>query len=137
MRILITGSRTWTDPKAIHDALNEVFFASTCTDHVTVVHGACPRGPDAIAADWVKAIRTAEWLVTEERHPADWRAHGAGAGFRRNAEMVNAGADLCLAFIDPCDNRDCDRTEPHGSHGASHTADLAEKAGIETRRFPS
>lgn len=136
MRILTTGSRSWGDPKAVHEVLNEVFFASNSGDHVTVIHGACPKGADAHVADWVKAIRAAGWLITEERHPADWRAHGAGAGFRRNAEMVNAGADLCLAFIDPCDNRDCGRPEPHGSHGASQTADLAEKAGIRTRRWP-
>jgi hypothetical protein len=37
--------------------------------------------------------------------------------------MVNLGADLVLAFI------------RNGSRGASHTADLAEQAGIETRRF--
>jgi hypothetical protein len=50
--------------------------------------------------------------------------------------MVAAGADLCLAFIDPCTKQGCRKIQPHGSHGASHTADLAEKAGIPTRRFP-
>jgi hypothetical protein len=49
--------------------------------------------------------------------------------------MVNAGADLCAAFLGPCVKAGCDVPQPHASHGGSHCADLAEKAGIDTRRF--
>ncbi|TDD97595.1 SLOG family protein [Actinomadura rubrisoli] len=137
MRILVTGSRAWQDVDAIVDALDEAYFGSQCQEPVTVVHGGCPDGADIMAAAWIRRTRDAGWAITEERHPADWQKHGKAAGFRRNAEMVDAGADLCLAFINPCSKRGCPDPQPHGSHGASHTADLAEKAGIPVRRFPA
>jgi hypothetical protein len=113
-RILVTGSRTWTDTEIIRNALLE----SAAKNWITLVHGACPTGADDIAD---RFGRFCQWQV--ERHPADWGRYGRSAGFRRNAEMVALGADLCLAFI-----RD-------GSKGASNCADLAERAGIEVRRF--
>lgn len=116
MRILVTGSRTWTDSEAIDTAIQNA-IGNQWGPH-QVVHGACPKGADSMA-DWWARYRGLE----VERYPADWDALGKRAGFIRNAEMVALGADLCLAFI------------KDGSKGATHTADLAEKAGIPTRRF--
>ncbi|MFF9003710.1 DciA family protein [Streptomyces achromogenes] len=125
VRILVTGSRTWTRTRTVDDALLgawydaiQVYGAGTA---IVVVHGACPRGADSYADAW--ASRQDARYVSVEPHPADWKNHGRGAGFRRNAEMVQCGADLCLAFI------------KDGSSGATHTADLAEQYGIPTLRF--
>ncbi len=114
-RVLVTGSRTWTDTSTIRDALTTVWGDGT----TILVVGACPTGADHLAEACWRA-----WGGRIERHPADWTRHGRGAGFRRNEHMVTLGADVCLAFI-----RD-------NSPGATHTARLAETAGVPTRRHP-
>jgi len=117
-RILITGSRTWTDRDTIWRVLGDTVAPIDITRETVLVSGACPRGADALAEDWAR-----RYGLTVERHRANWQLEGRRAGFIRNARMVNLGADICLAFI------------KDGSRGASHTARLAEEAGIETRRF--
>jgi SLOG family YspA-like protein len=113
-RILITGSREWTNAGYIAHMLA---IAAQFHPGAVLVHGDC-RGADRIAARiWSR------WGLPTEPHPADWARDGRAAGPIRNAAMVNAGADLCLAFLLP------------GSRGAVHCAELAEQAGITTKRF--
>ncbi len=112
-RVLVTGSRAWTDEEAIAGALAGHWHDG----NALLVTGACPRGADEIAE---RIWRSRGGLV--ERHPADGRT-GRDAGMHRNAAMVALGADVCLAFI-------CD-----GSSGATHAARLAGQAGIPVRRF--
>lgn len=117
-RVLVTGSRSWPHPEQVRQALSELAEPNSL---LTVVHGACPIGADAVADQWARSN-----AFVNERHPANWRPNGTfdrAAGFKRNAEMVALGADICLAFIH------------NHSAGATHTADLAEKAGIPVRRF--
>ncbi len=86
-RHLVTGSRTWHDIPAIERALAVILDRHP--EGVLLVHGACPRGADAIAAAY--AARTPGYQI--EAHPADWHRHGRAAGHRRNAEMIALGAD--------------------------------------------
>lgn len=123
-RILVTGSRDWTDRAAVAGALTAIAAANTFRDRPTViVHGACPTGVDAFADDWARWHARRSPLIEFERHPANWQLEGKRAGFIRNARMVSLGADVCLAFV------------RNGSRGASHTAQLAAEAGIEVRRW--
>ena len=116
-RVLVTGSREWDDVEELRLAL--VHAAILRLDSAVIVHGACPSGADAIAAEWAR-----DYGVQAEEHPADWEQFGKAAGFRRNAEMVALGADLCLAFY----------KQGAGNKGTGHCASLAEKAGIPVRR---
>ena len=56
----------------------------------------------------------------------------AQAGYDRNEVMVAKAAKRggeCVALVAPCTEPRCRRTEPHGTHGASHCADRAHAAG--------
>jgi YspA, cpYpsA-related SLOG family len=120
VRILITGSREWTDWRLLHWALKDA-ARGVRWDEVTVVHGDCPSGADFFAGDFARCAG-----MTEERHPADWDKHGKAAGPIRNQEMVNAGADVCLAFFQP----------GAANRGTRDCASRAERAGIPVRRYP-
>lgn len=112
-RILVTGSRTWTDVAGLRAVL----------DHwrrrlpgAVLVHGDA-RGADRLAAGLWRS-----WGLPTEAHPADWARHGRAAGPLRNQAMVATGARVCLAFI------------RRASSGATGCAHLAEAAGIPAHR---
>ncbi len=139
MRVLVTGSRSWKDTEAIHQALDAVADGARQGGYsgVTVVHGGA-KGADTTAALWVSLRRRQGWPVEGEPHPVagrEWREHGNLAGHRRNQRMVELGADVCLAFINPCESPKCRRPRPHGTHGTEHCADLAEAEGIRVVRI--
>ncbi|MFJ7963172.1 SLOG family protein [Streptomyces sp. NPDC096324] len=127
-RILVTGSRDWQAIGIVRHALTEVLAVRPHDQPIVVVHGDCPTGADIMAKAWALTTFTPACTddyerITEEAHPANWRLNGKAAGPIRNKAMVDKGADVCLAFI------------RNGSRGASHTAALAEQAGIPVRRF--
>jgi len=139
-RVLVTGSRNWPYPTMIYEALNDelgIAAARGYTEFV-VVHGACPTGADAAASYWTQFPNNwPDVSVIEEPHPANWRPNGVkdlAAGFKRNAEMVSLGANACFGFIGACTKPNC-KPWTHGSHGASHCADLAVASGITVRRW--
>jgi hypothetical protein len=123
-RCLVTGSRSWDDEQTIFKALDAVAFGAEGGGYarLVIVHGACPKGGDATADKWIR-LRSGDFPVTAERHPALWEKYPRRAGIIRNESMVALGAHLALAFI-----RD-------GSAGASHCAELADEVGIPLQVF--
>lgn len=122
-RILVTGSRTWTDRQVIREALQQAVkdVGEQHDDYdIVLVHGGA-SGADRMAE--------LEWQLSgllSEKHVPNWNPYGifnAHAGHDRNQKMVRLGADICLAFI-----RD-------NSSGASDCARRAEAAGIPVRYF--
>lgn len=142
-RILITGSRDWSDHLTVAREIvryisenapmatdSQGFPVDWDTQGFVIVHGDCPTGADA----WADQYAIENWIEVE-RHPADWRSYGKRAGFIRNDKMVDAGADICLGFINPCTKENCRAPQPHGSHGAMDTVRKAHGVGIEVRLF--
>lgn len=119
MRILVTGSRDWTNGTRIRKAILMAALEERVTtrSQITVVHGGA-RGADQMAETIARGLG-----MQTERHPADWEKYGRRAGFIRNDEMVKLGADVCLAFI------------KNQSKGATMCSRLAEEAGMRTVRY--
>lgn len=128
MKILVTGSRTWTDEDTVRQMLDAEWAYMTPRlpgDRPTLIHGACPTGADAIAARIASS-----WGWPIQAFPANWKDLGKRAGFVRNEHMINLNPDVCLAFIEPCISPHCTTPRPHDSHGAAHTYGLALERGI-------
>lgn len=92
MRMIVTGSRYWSDVTAVAQAMAEHVDVSSPPSQSTLVVG------DATGADEIAAKIADQWGMTVERHFANWERYGKVAGPRRNWEMVDSGADVCLAF---------------------------------------
>ena len=84
MRVLVTGSRDFTDEAVIHAALDAEYDAWLPTreplEAFVVVHGKA-RGADTIAMRWAQR----GGYAVEEGYEADWDLLGAHAGHERNA----------------------------------------------------
>lgn len=94
MRILVTGSRYFDDYNVLHAAIFSTLsdFGVLSTEAVIIQGGA--RGADKLAREFCASQEVG--CVT---FPADWAKYGRVAGFTRNQEMVDSGADICLAFF--------------------------------------
>jgi len=86
MRVIVCGDRNWSDHKVMLRELKKLPAGAI------IVEGGC-RGADLMAASIAKELG----LIVEE-HPAKWGQYGRSAGPIRNREMMDAGAELVLAF---------------------------------------
>lgn len=115
LRILVTGSRSWTDRTVVIEALIKAGLSPLGTtwsgwSDITLIHGAA-CGLDSLAAEVGKSLGM-------QIEP--YSAHNFVGPKVRNRHMVSLGADICVAFAD------------RWASGTGHCARLARAAGIPT-----
>lgn len=111
MRVLICGSRNWTDEFTIEE------YIKTLPPQSVVIHGDC-RGADKMAGKL--AVKHGHSVMA---FPAKWGKFGRAAGPMRNRQMILDGEpDLVVAFHN-------NLTE---SKGTKNMMKQAGKAGIES-----
>lgn len=111
MKVLVTGSRDWSNREMIEKALVEA-------DATIVVHGGA-RG-----ADYLAELVCIDLGITTRTYPAKWDLYGKAAGTNRNIEMLqkenllDEPIDLVIGFPLP------------QSKGTYHMLKIAANAGI-------
>lgn len=106
MRIIVTGDRNWYAPELAEQVLNRLLLRYG--PGLVIVHG----GATGIDRSFAEAC--GDLGIDQEAHPARWeeldapeavirydkrnRPYNANAGPIRNAEMIAASAQMCLAF---------------------------------------
>lgn len=157
MRVIVTGSREWTDIQLIGKALQECVTSLKDGDRLTVVHGGA-RGADRLAGNWTAwahknkmpvqrpEIHLARWANPCRRDDRCSPGHRRvdpetkvstcpTAGYYRNEDMVNLGADMLLAFLLPCKDSRCRKRGPHPTHGSDQCVHYARLKGIDVVPF--
>ncbi len=93
LKVLVTGSREFTDYNLVYETLDALWLTKPATGMI-VIHGNA-RGADKIADIWAVARKD----VSVVRVPADWENDANGAGPIRNRRMLELGPDLVVAFL--------------------------------------
>lgn len=111
MRVLVCGSRDWTDYEAIR---REIMTLPASLN--LVIHG------NAVGADRAAGRAASLSGIEVASYPADWKKYGRAAGPIRNQQMLDEGRpDLVLAFW------------KNKSRGTEDMIRRARKAGIEVK----
>lgn len=121
-RVIIAGSREFTDYEIAERAIFEAFRNIDITGPIRIVSGHC-RGVDILGERYAE-----KYGLKLSVFPADWKRYGRRAGYIRNSEMAefasgdNSSADL-IAFWDG------------KSRGTKMMIDIANKKGIRVHVF--
>lgn len=110
VRILICGSRFWTDEDAIREVLEGLVEEFRGLE-IQIIHGDC-RGADRIAARIAKEDLGIENV---QPYPAKWKKYGDAAGPIRNQEMISLDPTHMVAFGSGYGTEGCVRlAQEHG-----------------------
>lgn len=120
MRIVVTGSRNWRNPRTIVNRLHQLQdLCATSREELVVGVGDCPTGADLIVRQWGL---TSPAMVRVFH--ADWSRYLKSAGPMRNRRMVDTvRPELVLAFLRP------------ESQGTVDCVNYAESLGIPVEKL--
>lgn len=114
MRVLVSGSRHFSDSRLLAEVLDRVGREQ---GPITEVIEGEARGADTLARLWAERRG-----IEVHKFPADWTAHGKAAGHIRNKQMLDEGKpDLVIAFLAP------------NSRGTANMISQTEKAGVPVK----
>ena len=115
MKVIIAGSRTFTDYALLKDTLDELAFRTYPFDFSIEIVSGTARGADKMGEQWAKE----NGKVIHEFKP-DWDGLGKSAGYRRNEDMAKF-ADAAICFWDGT------------SRGTKHMIDLAKQYKLKLK----
>ena len=92
MRVLVCGSRTFSDKEYLFKCLDEI--KSRFIFDVLIEGEA--SGADSLAREWAELNH-----IPVLKFPANWKLYGRAAGPTRNRQMIKEGKpDAVIAFLD-------------------------------------
>jgi|WetSurMetagenome_2_1015567.scaffolds.fasta_scaffold883786_2 predicted Rossmann fold nucleotide-binding protein DprA/Smf involved in DNA uptake len=118
MRIAVIGSRSFNNYEYMQAILDSFTITLSDSRKLWFVSGGA-RGADKLAERYIEERKFGMTV-----YPADWKAHGKSAGFKRNKQIVD-NADVVLAFWDG------------ESKGTLHSINLAKEQGKPVYIFTS
>jgi len=114
-RVLVCGGRDFADCAMMERHLQDLKNSRGIS---AIIHGGA-RGADSLAGDFAQRHG-----IPVQVFPADWNAHGRGAGPIRNAQMLKEGLpDIVVAFP--------------GGRGTTNMIGISRKAGVEVVEAPN
>lgn len=117
LRVLVTGSREWTDAAAVRSALVDALGTYTTIGLPVLVHGGAVGADELAHREWAALERSRRgWLARPEVH----ESRNFPSPRARNQHMVDLGATVCLAFA------------LDWASGTGMCARMARRAGIPT-----
>ena len=114
MRLLVCGSRDWSNRRFLYQFLDEYHAQHP----VTVLVEGEAAGADTMSREWAESKG-----IVVEKYPADWTKYGKAAGPIRNSQMLQEGKpEAVIAFS----------LNLETSRGTKNMVAQAIKAGVPT-----